>query len=234
MSDALEPVTRPRLFEQVMSRLQEHVQAAGLKAGDRLPSERTLAERLRVSRASLKQAIVVLEVQGLVEIRHGGGTYLRADSLALEPVAALEARRQRLPDVLEAREAIETKLAQLAAQRRTDEDLSHIYAALELMRSEIDEGLLGVDGDRMFHEAVTTAAHSALLAKFMIEMTSQIAESRQESLQQPRRPSKSLVQHERVADAIRRRDGRAAATAMRTHLETVSRVRLLSWIPEGD
>lgn len=232
MSDALEPVTRPRLYEQVMSRLQEHVEAASLKAGDRLPSERTLAERLRVSRASLKQAIVVLEVQGLVEIRHGGGTYLRADSLIPEPVATLEARRQRLPDVLDAREAIETKLAQLAAQRRIDDDLVRIDAALDLMRAEIAEGLLGADGDRQFHEAVTRAARSPLLAKFMAEMTSQIAESRHESLQQPRRPSKSLAQHERIAEAIRRRDGRAASAAMRTHLETVSRVRLLTWIPD--
>jgi GntR family transcriptional repressor for pyruvate dehydrogenase complex len=233
LSDALEPVSRPRLYEQVMARLQEHVEAAELKAGDRLPSERTLAERLRISRASLKQAIVVLEVQGLLEIRHGGGTYLRADRLVPEPVATLEARRQRLPDVLEAREAIETKLAQLAAQRRTDDDLARIDAALDVMRAEIADGLLGADGDRQFHEAVTKAARSALLAKFMAEMASQIAESRQESLQQPKRPAKSLAQHERIAEAIRKRDGRAASAAMRTHLETVSRVRLLSWVP-GD
>jgi GntR family transcriptional repressor for pyruvate dehydrogenase complex len=222
------------VFEQVLSRLQEHVVAAGLTAGDRLPSERTLAERLRVSRASLKQAIVVLEVQGLVEIRHGGGTYLRADSLAPEPVAALEARRQRLPDVLEAREAIETKLAQLAALRRTDEDLALIEAALETMRAEIATGQLGADGDRQFHEAITRAARSTLLAKFMQEMTNQIAESRQESLHQPGRPTKSLAQHVRIAEAIRRQDGRGAATAMRRHLETVSRVRLLAWVPDDD
>lgn len=233
MSDALEPVSRPRLYEQVMARLQEHVEVAGLKTGDRLPSERTLAERLRISRASLKQAMVVLEVQGLLEIRHGGGTYLRADRLVPEPVAALEARRQRLPDVLDAREAIETKLAQLAAQRRTDDDLARIDAALDVMRAEIADGMLGADGDRQFHEAVTRAARSALLEKFMAEMADQIAESRRESLQQPKRPAKSLTQHERIAEAIRKRDGRAAGAAMRTHLETVSRVRLLSWVP-GD
>ncbi|MHA6616247.1 FadR/GntR family transcriptional regulator [Pseudonocardia sp. DLS-67] len=233
MSDALEPVSRPRLYEQVMARLQEHVEVAGLKTGDRLPSERTLAERLRISRASLKQAMVVLEVQGLLEIRHGGGTYLRADRLVPEPVAALEARRQRLPDVLDAREAIETKLAQLAAQRRTDDDLARIDAALDVMRAEIADGMLGADGDRQFHGAVTRAARSALLEKFMAEMADQIAESRRESLQQPKRPAKSLTQHERIAEAIRKRDGRAAGAAMRTHLETVSRVRLLSWVP-GD
>ena len=126
MSDALRPLNRPKLYEQVVVRLREHVAASDLDVGDRLPPERELAERLGVSRASVRQAIVVLEVQGLVEVRHGGGTYLRERVLDSEPVEELVARRRRLPDVLEAREARETKLAELAAQRRTDDDLAEI------------------------------------------------------------------------------------------------------------
>jgi GntR family transcriptional repressor for pyruvate dehydrogenase complex len=217
-----------------MAQLREHVVAAGLKTGDRLPSERDLAERLRVSRASIKQAIVVLEVQGLVEIRHGGGMFLRTDSLTPEPVAELVERRRRLPDVLDAREAIETKLADLAAARRTDEDLAEIDAAVRAMRDEIDNGELGEEGDRLFHAAVTASAHSSLLAEFMREIAEQIAESRHESLQQPHRPAKSLTQHIKIAEAIRARDQRAARAAMRKHLETVSRVRLLSWNPDDE
>ncbi|GAA5171526.1 FadR/GntR family transcriptional regulator [Amycolatopsis dongchuanensis] len=232
MSDPLRPVSRPRLYEQVVEQLRAYADAAGLKAGDRLPSERDLAERLRVSRASLKQAIVVLEVQGLVEIRHGGGTYLRADSLHPEPVARLVERRRRLPDVLDAREAMETKLAELAAQRRTEADLAEIDAALTAMRAEIDDGKPGEEGDRRFHAAVTAAAHSELLADFMARIADQIAETRHESLQQPGRPPQSLAQHTKIADAIRAQDARAAVEAMRVHLETVRRVRLLSWNPE--
>ncbi|PKV99499.1 GntR family transcriptional regulator [Amycolatopsis echigonensis] len=232
MSDSLRPVTRPRLYEQVMAQLREHVAGAGLKAGDRLPSERDLAERLQVSRASIKQAIVVLEVQGLVESRHGGGVYLRTDTLDPEPVATLVDRRRRLPDVLDAREAIETKLAELAALRRTDEDLAEIDAALDAMRAEIEAGELGEDGDRRFHAAITAAAHSALLAEFMKEIRAGVAESRHESLQQPDRPPRSLTQHRAIAEAVRAQDAATAAAAMKKHLETVSRVRLLSWNPE--
>jgi GntR family transcriptional regulator, transcriptional repressor for pyruvate dehydrogenase complex len=232
VSESLHPITRPRLYEQVIARLREHVVSAGLKAGDRLPSERELAERLRISRASVKQAIVVLEVQGLVEIQHGGGTFLRTDSLTPAPVAALVARRRRLPDVLDAREGIETKLAELAAIRRTDGDLADIDAALGTMRTEIENGELGEEGDRLFHSAVTTAAHSGLLAEFMRQMAGPIAESRRESLQQPHRPPKSLAQHTTIADAIRAGDRGAARAAMREHMETVSRVRLLSWDPD--
>ncbi len=218
----------------MVERLREHVESAGLGSGDRLPSERDLAERLGVSRSSIKQAILVLEVQGLVEIRHGGGTYLRTDALTAEPVSTLVERQRRLPDVLDAREAMETKLAELAALRRTEQDLVEIDSALEAMRAEIAEGLLGEEGDRRFHAAVTASAHSALLAEFMSGIAERIAESRRESLQQPDRPSQSLTQHTRIAESIRAQDAQAAREAMRAHLVTVSRVRLLSWTPEDE
>ncbi|GAA2428035.1 FadR/GntR family transcriptional regulator [Actinomadura vinacea] len=233
-SESLRPVTRLRLYEQVVAQLREYAATAGLKRGDRLPSERELAERLGVSRASIKQAIVVLEVQGLVEIRHGGGTFLRQDSLRAEPVAVLVDRRRRLPDVLDAREALETKLAELAALRRTEDDLAAIDAALEAMRAEVEGGRLGEEGDRRFHGAVTAAAHSELLAEFMREIADQIAESRHESLQQPDRPAQSLAQHVRIADAVRARQPDAAVAAMRAHLATVRAVRLLNWKPDAD
>lgn len=228
----LRPLARRRLYEQVVTQLRKHVAAAGLGKGDRLPAERDLAERLGVSRASIKQAIVVLEVQGLVDVRHGGGTYLVRDTLDVEPVEALVDRRRRLPDVLDAREALETKLAELAALRRTDEDLAEIDAALAEMAEQVAAGQLGEDGDRRFHAAVTAAAHSGLLAEFMHTIAGPIAESRHESLQQRHRPPRSLDQHRRIAAAVRAGDAKAAVRAMRKHLETVSRVRLLNWNPE--
>jgi GntR family transcriptional repressor for pyruvate dehydrogenase complex len=234
MSDALRPMTRPRLYEQVLDRLRSYVTEAGLNAGDRLPPERELAQRLGVSRASVKQAIVVLEVQGLVEVRHGGGTYLVRDSLDAEPVERLVERRRRLPDVLEAREALETKLAELAAERRTEQDLAALRGALAHMAEEIGDGGHGVEGDRRFHAAVTAAAHSSLLAEFMRSIAEQITESRNESLRQPGRPERSLAQHQAILDAIENRRGKAAATAMRRHVRTVAKVRLLEWDPEED
>ncbi|NYI87743.1 GntR family transcriptional repressor for pyruvate dehydrogenase complex [Amycolatopsis endophytica] len=231
MSDALSPMARPRLYEQVLERIRAYAADAGLRAGDRLPAERELAQRLGVSRASVKQAIVVLAVQGLVETRHGGGTYLVRDTLAAEPVDRLVERRRRLPDVLDAREALETKLAELAAMRRTDDDLVALEEALTFMAAEISDGESGIEGDRRFHAAVTAAAHSALLAEFMASIADQITESRNESLRQPGRPPRSLDQHIRIAESIRDRNPTAAATAMRDHLRTVAEVRLLSWDP---
>ncbi|MFE2986299.1 FadR/GntR family transcriptional regulator [Streptomyces sp. NPDC059262] len=233
MTDALRPMTaRPRLYEQVLDRLRAYVAEGGLRAGDRLPPERDLAARLGVSRASVKQAIVVLEVQGLVEARHGGGTYLMRDSLDAEPVEHMVERRRRLPDVLEAREALETKLAELAAERRTDEDLTALHKALDRMAADIEDGGHGVEGDRLFHAAVTAAAHSALLADFMRSIADQVTESRTESLRQPRRPARSLAQHRAILEAIETGRPAQAATAMRRHVRTVAKVRLLDWDPD--
>ncbi|MEV1083781.1 FadR/GntR family transcriptional regulator [Streptomyces sp. NPDC050211] len=231
MTDALRPMAKQRLYEQVLDRLRHYVNEGGLKAGDRLPPERDLAQRLGVSRASVKQAIVVLEVQGLVEARHGGGTYLVRDSLDVEPVEKLVERRRRLPDVLDAREALETKLAELAAERRTEDDLTAMRQALAHMAEEIEHGRPGVDGDRLFHAAVTAAAHSSILAEFMRSISDQIAESRTESLRQPGRPTRSYAQHEAILDAITDRRPAAAAAAMRRHVRTVAKVRLLDWDP---
>lgn len=233
MGDALRPVTRGRLYEQVVDRLRQHAQEAGLTTGSRLPAERDLAARLGVSRASVAQAIVALEVQGLVETRHGGGVYLRRDSLDPEPYGDLVARRRLLPDVLDARDALETKLAALAAGRRTDADLAAMGDALRVMREEIAAGEPPEEGDRLFHGAVVAAARSRLLAAFYDEIREQIAASRHESLRQTGRPEQSLTDHEAVLAAIRAGDGAAAAAAMHDHVDHVSRVRLLSWDPEA-
>src|SRR4051794_11915051 len=89
MSDPLRPLARSRLYEQVVERLRDYVRTMGLKTGDRLPAERSLAEGLGVSRTSVRQAIVALEAQGLVEVRHGGGTYLLRDHLNAEPLEVI-------------------------------------------------------------------------------------------------------------------------------------------------
>jgi GntR family transcriptional regulator, transcriptional repressor for pyruvate dehydrogenase complex len=220
---------RTRLYEQVVERLRSYVATNGLGAGDRLPAERELAGRLAVSRASVREAIVALEVQGLVEVRHGGGTYLLRDRLQAEPLEALIERRRRLPDVLDARDAIETKLAALAALRRTGADLAAIDAALEAMRKAIIDGDRVEEADARFHGAIIDAARSQLLAEFMAEIAGQVAESRAESLRQPGRPAQSLQQHEKIAAAIHQADPAAAAAAMHDHVQSVGQVKLLDW-----
>lgn len=220
-----------RLYEQLELLLREYVKVHDLQPGDRLPAERVLAAALKVSRVSLRQATLSLEVQGLLEVKHGGGIYVRSLDLDPERLKQMLTRRRRLPDVLEAREAIECMLARLAAQRRTEEDLTAIDAALEAMAAEIAQGGIGDAADQSFHLAIAMATKNKLLIDVMKALEEPIQETRLESLSEPGRPPRSLADHRRIAEAIRRGDPRAAETAMRRHLAIVADIRLLRWKP---
>jgi GntR family transcriptional repressor for pyruvate dehydrogenase complex len=218
----------PRLYEQVVQQLLSWAASSGLGPGDRLPPERDLAARLGVSRATLAQALVALEVTGVVSVRHGDGTVLLSAPGSETVLAALRARRDDLGDVIEARQALEVRLAALAARRRTREDLAEIDAALEAMAEDVRAGGRGVNGDERFHAAVTAAGHSPLLGRLMAEIADVIRESRIESLAQEGRPVRSLEGHRAIAEAIRAGDAQAAAAAMTAHIELVSDVPLLA------
>lgn len=232
MSSAAEParvgrVTRTRLYEQIVQQLVQHIRAAGLGPGDRLPPERELAASLGVSRATLAQALVALEVLGTISVRHGEGAVIvtSPDDDAL--VSAVRQHRSTMPDIIDARSALETKIAALAAERRTEEDLRRIDGALDLMAAQVEEGERGLEGDQAFHEAVTQAARSGVLARLMREIAELIRETRIESLSTPGRPQDSLASHRQIAEAIRAQDPRAAAQAMEDHITLVSDVALL-------
>jgi GntR family transcriptional repressor for pyruvate dehydrogenase complex len=227
VGDALRPVQRPRLYEQVANQIQAWITEKALKVGDRLPPERELASRLGVSRATVSQALVAMEVVGMVSVRHGDGVVLLEPAGSAKVVNALRRHAQQLPEIIEAREALETKLAALAADRRSESDLAAMYDALALMERDIATGGRGVEGDERFHAAVTAAGHSPLLAKLMAEISDLIRETRISSLSQPDRPVNSLRGHRKIADAIRAGDAEAAAQAMQEHVAMVSDVAIL-------
>lgn len=220
-------LARTRLYEQVAEQITAWITQNGLSAGDRLPPERELATRLGVSRATLSQALVALEVIGVVAVRHGDGTVLTGSPGTTRIVEAIRSHADRLPEIIETRDALETKIAALAAARRTDEDLARIDDALAAMEADIEVGGRGVEGDERFHGAVTAAAHSLLLARLMDEIADLIKETRIESLSQPGRPRDSLAGHTAIADAIRAGDPAAASAAMHAHVAMVSDVALL-------
>ena len=223
MVEQLRPVTRPRLYEVIVEQLCAYMADNEMTPGDRLPAERDLAAKLGVSRASLSQALVALEVQGVLSVRHGDGAILVRRPTEERAIKALREHADRIPDIIEAREALEVKLAGLAAVRRTDEEMAAIDAAIAKMASEIEAGDRGVVGDEMFHEALTTAAHSSLLAKLMHEISGLVRETRIESLSQEDRPRASLEGHRRIAEAVRQtrcecgltRDGRSHSVGLR-------------------
>ncbi|MDQ0276674.1 GntR family transcriptional repressor for pyruvate dehydrogenase complex [Arthrobacter silviterrae] len=225
--DALGRVAKPRLYEQLVTLLLGYIESAQLGPGDLLPAERELAQRLGVSRATLVQALVALEVLGVIDVQHGNGAVLVYRPSIATVLKGLREHSNRLPEIVEARSTIEVKLAGLAAARRTDGEMEAIDAALDVMAAEIANGDRGLNGDELFHQAVTAAAHSAVLAQLMTFIAEMVLETRMESLGQPGRPEQSLASHRKIADAIRANDSQAAAEAMQKHIALVSDVDLL-------
>ena len=228
---ALRPLERSRLYEDLVDRLGEFVRESRMTEGDRFPAERELSHHLGVSRTSVRQAMVVLEAQGFVDIRHGEGVFLRRLRHFGESLPRLIERRRRLPEVLEAREALEVRLAELAAVRRTGADLKALEAALFTMDADVQAGGLGIEGDAAFHQAIATAARSGVLEHLLSAMAEAIHESRVESLSEPGRPRQSREAHGRILAAIEAQNPEAAAAAMRDHLRVVADVFLLRWQP---
>jgi GntR family transcriptional repressor for pyruvate dehydrogenase complex len=227
VAEQIRPVTRPRLYEVIVEQLCDHIAQRKMEPGERLPAERELASQLGVSRASLSQALVALEVQGILSVRHGDGAVLVRRPVGDMAIRALREHADRLPEVIEAREALEVKLAELAAARRSDAEMAAIDAALTVMESEISGGERGVSGDELFHRAITEAAHSPLLGRLMGEIAELIRETRIESLSQSNRPRASLEGHRRIAEAVRRQEPMEAGRAMAEHIRMVSDVAIL-------
>lgn len=236
-TEALRAPDRRRLYEQLAAQLLDYIEITGLGVGDRLPSERDLAQALKVSRASVRQATVALEVRGTLEVRHGNGIYLASLPHDSGRLMELTTQRHRLPAIFEAREALETQLASLAAARRTGADVAAMDRALDVMAADIDAGGLGEEGDRLFHEAVTHAAYSPLLADFMAGLAVPISDTRRRSLSEPGRPRRSLRAHRQILEAIRDADAAGARQAMRRHVKMVADIGLLRWSavePDGE
>jgi len=230
---ALRPLERSRrLYEDVGERLGEFVRESRMSPGDQFPAERELAQRLQVSRTSVRQSFVVLQALGFVDVRHGEGVFLRRTRGFGESLAKLLERRRRLPEVLEAREALEVKLAELAAAHRDQDDLDAMQAALTQMEAEIAAGALGTEGDAAFHHAIALAAGNQILLHLIDAMADVIQESRVESLSEPGRPPRSMQAHRRILAAIEAGSTGLAAEAMRLHLRVVADVSLLRWQPE--
>lgn len=233
---ALVPIGRSRLYEQVIARVRDHIDLEGLEPGDRLLPEREMAERLGVSRTSLRQALTALEVMGLVEVRHGGGVFITQPPEALLPhlATALADAHAQLPAIMEVRQAIETQNARLAALRRTRDDIDGLTGALQEMAEADDDVDRAADADRRFHDGIATAARNPLLHELWVHMAGPIDSTRRASLARPGRPAASLRAHRRILDAIARGEGNRAARAMRKHLDVVADVGFLDTLRHPD
>ena len=213
-----------RLHQNIVSQLHARIRQGALQHGARLPSERVLAEQFGVGRSSVREAIRSLELQGLVETRHGAGSFVNTQSL--DAVAALMASTQDsaadvLRDIFEMRRLLEPQIAALAARRATPQDVERLTAILVEQGRQIMEGETGVDADTEFHFTLASSTHNNALIKVVSAVEDVLRRSRDQSFQQPGRPERSLESHRQILEMVRTGDAAAARRAMDHHLTAV-------------
>ena len=172
----------------------------------------------------MREALRALEMQGVIESRQGGGTFVRTtDTEALvPPLAAAILRGQReLAEVLEVRELIEPGIARLAATRASGEHISELETLLERQREAIEDGRPFVDEDTAFHYTLARAADNHILLRLHNVILDLLRESRQSYLHVPDRPQTSVRGHEAILAAVKRRDADAAYGASLAHITEV-------------
>jgi GntR family transcriptional regulator, transcriptional repressor for pyruvate dehydrogenase complex len=219
----MQPIRKVRLSESVIDAIKEMISDNNLVPGDKLYSENELTRKLQVSRASIREAIRILEVTGVVTVKQGKGIYVAdINEKKFEPfVSWLKSNEQSITDNFEVRLIIEPKAAACAAEKadvhdieKMDEALVHFAANAENQNTaEI------IKRDRDFHRFLAGATKNATLHILMKSMATSLPNGWISSLHTPGRIAKTIQEHKAILDAVKNRDAEGAERAMKIHLE---------------
>lgn len=219
--------TYQRLAEQIMALIE----GGEFAAGARLPSERSLADRFQVSRTAVREAVIALEVQDLVEVRLGSGIYMRELPATVKPVYVPPGPGPF--ELLRARRLIEGEVAAQAAELRKDADIDRIYAALADMRDHCDDKRANEAADLQFHKRIAEATGNAVLAHVVHALWDQLRgpiwSRLEEHFHTPALRQASLHDHQKIFSAIASRDAVAARNAMHEHIDRVVSEFVKGW-----
>jgi GntR family transcriptional regulator, transcriptional repressor for pyruvate dehydrogenase complex len=230
-----EVVRKNKVYEEVAQQIERLI-LKKLRPGDKLPSERELAEMLKVSRSSIRDAIRGLELRGLVEPRQGAGTIVReasSESSANPFASALNRRRELVSELLDFRKMLEPPLAARAAMHATAAEIAEMEEILQRQEEKQIQGDAAVAEDSEFHYSIALASGNSVVLKVLDILMDLLRDTRERSLQLDGRPQKSLAGHRRIVAAIKRHDGEAAKSAMRRHIEDVEEIILDKVLTNG-
>jgi len=191
-------------------------------SGTRLPSEREMADTLGVGRSTLREAMSALDLLGIIEVRPGSGSYLRADSSQLLPQAlkwGLMLGQPENQDLIEVREHLEILAAKLAATRATDDDVARLEVLIEAMKDAGSNVEAFVDADIAFHLETAVIARNSVLEGVLESIRALLEAWFDRTLRVEGTMSATLREHELVFDAIRNRDPIEAENRMKSLME---------------
>lgn len=219
-----------RLYLQVADQLRDLIQQGTIAPGGRLPSERALAEQFGVGRPTVREAMIALEIAGLVQIRSGSGVYVLEQTGRDAPVTTDHGHGPF--EILEARMFFEAEACALAAQRIEKQQLDELSALLAEMEQENLQQTVTEKADEQFHRLIAEASGNSAIAStvdwlWQLRNESEISTRFHERVR--REGSRPIIEdHRRILDALLAHDAAAARRAMRKHLKRVINTLLAS------
>lgn len=212
-------IQHQRLYEQVIAYIQKNIENNTFKIGGKLPTERSLAEQLNVSRGTLRDAFRILESKGIIETRPGAGRIL------VKPIDSffdfgeeilIELRKSEIADLIEAREVLEVGMCKLICERITDEEIKEIEEILERQKVEKD-----FDASTYFHLSLATACNNQVLENFIKLNMKLIREVRNQNFSNEEFKQEAIREHREVLNAIKKRDVKLSQQAVRLHFNNM-------------
>lgn len=229
----IKPITTKRIYQEIIERFVEFICREEIKVGDKLPSERELSERFRVSRPSVREALRVMQTIGLVEIRAGGGVHMTDFNIGpfLDLFSPLFLKNKTFGlDLLELRQILEVRAAELAAQNVNPSNIGKLTEIITAMEKATRESNLeqGVATDISFHKQILELTNNIVLIKAselvntLMEIS--IKDARALVLERAESPLQLFQDHKAIYDAISSKNQDLAAASMKSHLSVVRKV----------
>lgn len=223
------PIKPRKIYEDIVEQIKSMITEGNLKPGDKLPSERAMSNYLKVSRASVREALSALHVMGLVEIKSGEGTFIKhvdVESIICPLAMAFLIERDTVVEILEVRKGLEVEAVGLAAERREEEDLFKIKKSLDDMRRDLENNGDGEEADWDFHYAIFEASKNSLLLRLMNTVSDTVKNAIRINRQNlfstsDTTPEKLYDIHVSIYEAILAKDFKKAREKMFGHLRVV-------------
>ena len=232
----IQTVEPQRLYRQIAEQLRQLMASGEFAVGSRLPAERDLAVQLGVSRPSVREALIALEVEGMIEVRTGSGIYVQSTTAAKRPPAhtTSDTSTEWGPlEVMSARILVESEVAALAAQNAQEKNIQAIRDGLQKMKQEAARHEIPCEGDEAFHEAIAQACGNSVLhdtvQRFWIARKGPLFARLGDYFEHPASWQAAIAEHQAVLDAIEAGDANAARKAMQRHLKQAHKRYSASW-----
>jgi GntR family transcriptional regulator, transcriptional repressor for pyruvate dehydrogenase complex len=225
--DLYTPIQSTKVFEQIAVQIEKRILNGELRNGDRLPTERELAEQFHASRTAVREAMKILAQKGLVEMRPGRGTIVidgapEAMQNSIGLVMKLKLGEVGGSDnLVEVREILETEIAALAAARATEEEIAAMSEAVRVMDTSLNNADAYIAADNQFHQALAKATQNTLILILVNSIVNPLSEQRKHIFAVDGGPERGQFHHRRILESIIRRDPENARAAMRAHLQQV-------------